>query len=146
MPTCFFTAFFTLISIVPSLVSCTAKSTERVPGKVTGMVSVQPDFAAKLKPTDVLFIIARNQQVGPPSAVKRVTHPRFPLKYSIGPEDAMIPGTPGFEKNAILTLTARISRTGNAMPAAGDLEGVYANNPTRAGEGGVDITIDRERQ
>lgn len=126
--------------------TCTPRSTESTPGKVTGLVKVSPELSAKLKPTDVLFIIARNQQVGPPTAVKRVTHPQFPLKYTIGPEDAMIPGTPGFEKNTILTLTARISRTGNAMPSTGDLEGVYANNPAQAGEGGVDITIDRERQ
>lgn len=125
--------------------SCTKKSTEAVPGKITGVISVSPELAAKLKPTDILYLIARGQQIGPPSAVKRFERPQFPLRYIIGPEDAMMPGLPGFESSGNLTIAARISRTGNAMPSPGDLEGVYLKNPAHPGEAGIDVLIDRER-
>jgi len=127
-------------------VSCTTKSSEKVPGKISGEIKVGADLAAKLKNTDVLYIIARSQQSGPPSAVKRIQHPSFPLKYVIGPEDAMVPGMAGgFGNGSNMTVTARISRTGNAMPSAGDLEGVFGGNPAHPGDNGVDIVIDRER-
>ncbi|MBI3544839.1 MAG: hypothetical protein HY075_16325 [Deltaproteobacteria bacterium] len=118
-----------------------------VPGKVAGTIDVSPALAAKLKPTDTLYVIARAQQVGPPSAVLRIEHPTFPLKYAIGAEHSMIPDMAKNDFNAggNLTLAARISRTGNALPAAGDLEGVFAKNPAHPGDGGIDITIDKER-
>lgn len=127
-------------------VSCTKKSTEAVAGKLTGELTIAPELAAKLKPdTDVLYIIVRREQVGPPAAVKRITKPQFPLKYVVGPEDSMMPGMSSFNGDP-LTVAARISRTGNAMPGAGDLEGVFKNNPAKPGDAGVDIVIDRERQ
>lgn len=73
-------------------------------------------------------------------------HPKFPLNYEIGAEDAMMPGmASGFETNANITMAARISRIGNATPAAGDLEGVYLKNPAKPGTSGIDIVIDRTR-
>lgn len=128
-------------------ISCTKKSTTATAGKVTGVITVSPELAAKIKPeTDVLYIIARNQQVGPPTAVKRIVNPQFPLTYVIGPEDAMMPGTQGFVDGENLTIAARISRTGNAMPSAGDLEGAYKSNPAHPGDGGIDVVIEKERQ
>lgn len=125
--------------------ACTPKSTEAIPGKVTGVIKVSPELEASLKSSDVLYIIARGYQSGPPSAVKRVVKPQFPLKYVIGPEDAMIPGTPGFESGGQLTMSARISRSGAATPTPGDLDGVYVKNPASAGDSGVDIVIDKIR-
>lgn len=128
------------------LLSCTKKSTDAIEGKVTGVVTIDAKLKDTLKPTDVLYIIARNQQFGPPTAVKRVTHPVFPLNYTIGSEDAMMPGTPGFQPGDTLTIAARISRRGDAKPSTGDLEGVYSNNPTKPGTGGVDIVISKARE
>ncbi len=125
---------------------CTPKSTQAVPGKVTGEIRVSEQLQSTLKQTDVLYIIARGFQSGPPSAVKRIAKPQFPLKYTIGPEDAMIPGTPGFESGGQLTMSARISRSGNASPSPGDLEGAYAKNPTTAGSAGIDILIEKIRE
>jgi cytochrome c-type biogenesis protein CcmH len=125
--------------------ACTPKQEAAATGKITGVITVDPTLASKLKPTDVLYIIARGQQTGPPAAVKRVTDPKFPLRYVIGPEDAMMPGVPGFEGGGRLTIAARLSRTGNAMPAAGDLEGVFTNNPAKPGDAGVDVVISKER-
>lgn len=138
--------FLSTILVSVLFVSCTKKSTESVAGKVSGVITISPELAAKLKPeTDVLYIIARNQQVGPPTAVKRIIKPQFPLQYVIGPEDAMMPGTQGFVAGENVTIAARISRTGNAMPSTGDLEGAFKNNPAHPGDGGVDVLIEKER-
>lgn len=136
-----------IVLVVLLLSACTSKSTEKVPGKITGEIKVGPGLAAQLKRTDVLYVIARAQQSGPPSAVKRIERPSFPLKYAIGPEDAMVPGMAGgFEGGSNLTVTARLSRSGNAMPASGDLEGTFKGNPAHPGDNGVDVVIDRVRQ
>lgn len=118
-------------------------------GKVEGVVTVAPALAKEVKDTDVLFIIARAQQAGPPSAVKRIANPKFPLKFVIGAEDAMMPGIPGFEDGTPLTLAARLSKTGDAMPARGDLEGVFPENPIKMKANDTvraDITISQVRQ
>ena len=138
------TLFFALLLTQSACFS--TSSTKSIPGKITGTIMVKGEFESTLKPTDVLYIIARNQQVGPPSAVKRIVHPKFPLTYEIGAEDAMMPGmSSGFENNSNITMAARISRLGGATPTAGDLEGVYAKNPAKPGDSGVDIVIDRIR-
>lgn len=141
-----FGLFVLAVLMAMASVSCTKKSTDAVEGKISGVVNVSPELASKLKDTDVLYIIVRSQQVGPPTAVKRFVNPKFPLQYVVGPEDSMMPGANGFASGDPLTVAARISRTGNAMPAAGDLEGIFKENPVKPGKGGVDITIDRERQ
>lgn len=125
--------------------SCTKTSTKSEPGKISGRITIDQQLVPSLKPTDTLFVIARTQQSGPPTAVKRIVNPTFPLEYTIGPEDSMMGGTAGFEPNTQLTLAARLSRTGDAMPASGDIEGVHKDNPVKIGSGGVDILIDRVR-
>ncbi|HRK01762.1 MAG TPA: hypothetical protein PLH57_03795 [Oligoflexia bacterium] len=124
---------------------CTKNKTTATPGKISGRIVIDQQLVPSLKPTDTLFIIARNQQSGPPTAVKRIVNPTFPLEYVIGPEDAMMGGTGGFEAGAQLTIAARLSRSGDAMPAAGDIEGVHKDNPALVGSGGVDVLIDRVR-
>jgi hypothetical protein len=46
-------------------------------------------------PAEVLFVFVRpvGATEGPPLAVRRIEGPSFPLSLSIGPSDAMIPGT-----------------------------------------------------
>lgn len=93
--------------------------------------------AAQSEPGNILYIIARSSGMGPPVAVKRIPNPAFPLVYSLGPEDSMVPGIP-FQ--GPFSIKARLSRTGDAMPKPGDLEGVYAQavNP---GTENVDIHL-----
>lgn len=128
-----------------TVTSCTKTKTQAVEGKLTGTIQVSKELESKLKKTDVLYIIARDQQIGPPSAVKRIAHPKFPLTFQIGPEDAMIPNASGFEPGSKLTVSARISRTGNAIGAPGDLEGIFIKNPVVVGSADVNITIDKVR-
>ena len=49
-------------------------------------------LAARVPSGAVLFLIARTGGGGPPTAVRRIADPSFPLEFSIGPEDRMLAG------------------------------------------------------
>jgi cytochrome c-type biogenesis protein CcmH len=104
---------------------------------VTGTVSLGPGVEGGSS-SGVLYVIAR-RGAGPPLAVKRIESPRFPVAYTLGPEDAMVPGRP---VEGSLEIVARLSRGGAAGPAKpGDLEGRAARNPVTPGAAGVDIVL-----
>lgn len=87
-----------------------------------------------------LYIIARNK-AGQIAAVRKQEHPSFPLAFTISAADAMIEGT-SFE--GPLSLTARLSRSGDAIPAQGDVEGVASG--VAIGASDVAIVLDSVRQ
>ena len=102
---------------LPQLAAQTAE-----PGAITGTLSLAPDLAGRVPEGGTLFIIARRGAGGgPPLAVRRIPSPRFPLEFSIGPENVMIPGVV-FEGDILLS--ARVDGDGNAMTRnPGDLQG-----------------------
>jgi hypothetical protein len=81
---------------------------------IRGRIELAPGLEGALPADGVLFVIARPQGVsgGPPLAVLRIPAPRFPLEFTIGPADVMIPSM-RFEGS--LSLTARLDADGNAM-------------------------------
>jgi len=88
----------------------------------------------------VLFIIARSSQGGPPLAVKRIASPRFPMEFTLGPDDMMSAGMP-FQ--GPLAVTVRLDGDGNAMSRTpGDLMGA-ASEPLEPGASGVVIVLDQ---
>lgn len=109
----------------------------RSTGSVTGTITVAPRLQAGA--TDVLYVIAKRGAAT--IAVRRVEKPRFPFAFEISAADAMTPGA-GFE--GPLDVIARISRSGDAIPAKGDIEGATRNVEVPAK--GVSITIDTVRQ
>jgi len=108
---------------------------------ISGVITIAPFLAGDVSPGDVLFIMAKRRGEGPPVAVKRIQGPSFPLAYTLGPGDVMIPGTP-FEGK--LYIVARLKKDGAAgPPRPGDLEGVYPGNPAMVGETHVHIDINQ---
>lgn len=88
---------------------------------ITGTINLAPALAGTAPSDAVLFVIARPQGArgGPPLAVLRIPSPSFPLPFSIGPENVMIPSM-RFEGN--ISLSARLDADGNAMTrGAGDI-------------------------
>jgi len=81
---------------------------------IRGRIELAPGLEGAQPADGVLFVIARAQGVsgGPPLAVLRIAAPRFPLEFTIGPEDVMIPSM-RFEGS--LSLTARLDADGNVM-------------------------------
>jgi hypothetical protein len=100
------------------------------------------ELAAELMPPDagVLFVIARPQgtQGGPPLAVLRIPDPEFPLEFSIGPENVMIPSL-RFE--GAISLSARLDADGNAMTRGNDDISSQVEAPLAPGATGVTLVL-----
>lgn len=85
-------------------------------------VELAPELASRVAPGAALFVLARDPAGGPaPVAVRRLPPQGFPLQIVLRDSDRMVPGT-ALSSLPALRLSARISQTGNAAPAAGDLE------------------------
>ncbi len=88
---------------------------------IAGVVDLAPELALARPDGGVLFVIARPQGVrgGPPLAVLRIPSPDFPLEFTIGPENVMIPS---MRFAGAISLSARLDEDGNAMTrGAGDI-------------------------
>lgn len=111
---------------------------------LTGRVSLAPVLAAKVSPGDTLFIFARAAE-GPriPLAILRRAAAELPMNFSLDDSMAMSPELK-LSKFAQVVVGARISRSGDAMPASGDLEGTTAVLSNSAQ--GVELVIDSVRQ
>jgi len=106
---------------------------------IRGTVSVADALAGKVPSGAVLFLIARSGAAGPPLAVLRVPEPRFPLEFSLGPENRMLETLPFAGE---LQLSARLDVDGNAMSRQpGDLEG-RAAGVVSPGATGVVVVLD----
>jgi hypothetical protein len=102
-----------------------------VEGKVLniqGTVSVSEGLKNKIPENATLFLFARNLDVkrGPPLAVQRIPEIKMPFKFSLGPQDIMIPGTPF---DGPMVLTGRIDSDGDARVGVGDIEGFVKVKP-----------------
>jgi cytochrome c-type biogenesis protein CcmH len=108
----------------------------RSAGAIAGTIALAPKL--KANPSDVLYVMAKKGAAT--LAVKRVDKPSFPLEFEISGGDAMMAG--GAFAGTV-DVVARLSRTGDAIPAKGDLEGVTRNVkvPSKA----VRLTIDTVR-
>jgi cytochrome c-type biogenesis protein CcmH len=104
-------------------------------------VSLDPQLAAQVKPDDTVFVFARAAQ-GPrmPLAIVRKQVRDLPLSVSLDDSLAMSPAMV-LSKFSEVSVGARISRSGNAMPQSGDLQG--SKSPVAVGKDQrVAITID----
>jgi cytochrome c-type biogenesis protein CcmH len=113
---------------------------ELAAGSVSGTVRLAPRLMSQRAPSDVLYIIARNHETNTVVAVRREEKVRFPHAFELSAKDAMVEGTPF---TGPFDLTARLSRTGDAIAGTGDVEGITPG--VAAGARGVSITLDRVR-
>jgi cytochrome c-type biogenesis protein CcmH len=108
---------------------------------VTGEVSIAGDLKGKVGPDDTLFIYARAVE-GPrmPLAILRLSAKELPKRFSL--DDSMgMGGGPKLSETPSVRIEARVSKSGNAMSSAGDLEG--SSKPVKPGARDVAILIDR---
>ena len=100
----------------------TSSAAARTKVVLTVMVKLDPKFAAKVQPGDTLFVFARVVDGPPmPLAVARLKASDLPAKITLTDAMAMTPAMT-LSKFAKVDVAARISKSGNAMPQAGDLE------------------------
>ena len=112
---------------------------------VRGTVTLSAALKAQVRPEDTVFIFARNAEAGPgaprmPLAIVRKQVKDLPAAFTLDDSLAMGPGM-GLSSAQQVVVGARISRSGQAMPQPGDLEGLSA--PVAVGSQGVVVEISR---
>lgn len=110
---------------------------------ISGTVSIAPSLAGKGSATDTLFVFARETSGPPmPVAIMRATKKDLPFTFRLDDSNSMMPSRT-LSSVAMVVIVARLSKSGQAMPQSGDLEGM--SQPVKPGTDGVTIVIDRER-
>jgi cytochrome c-type biogenesis protein CcmH len=106
---------------------------------VQARISLAPALAAKAAPEDTVFIFARALQGSKaPLAILRRQVKDLPLEVTLDDSTAMSPAL-RLSTQTQVVVGARISKSGNAMPQPGDLQGL---SPTVAvGARGVQLVI-----
>ena len=106
---------------------------------VSGRVSIAPEVAASASPDDVVFIFARPVQGSRmPVALMRKHVRDLPLDFSLDDSMAMV-AEQRLSKQSQVVVGARVSKRGDALPQAGDLQGF--TGPVRVGAGGLHLDI-----
>ena len=111
------------------------------PRAVQGTVTLSPGLKGKAAPDDVVFVFARAAEGPPmPLAVARTRVRDLPYSFRLDDSMAM---TPAMRLSAFprVVVGARVSKSGNATPQPGDLQGASAPVANDAGE--VRVVIDR---
>lgn len=111
---------------------------------ISGTVSLSDAMKGKAGPNDTLFVVARATDGSKlPLAIVRKQVKDLPLKFSLDDSMAMTPQMKlsNFDKVVVI---ARISKSGDAMPQPGDLQGMSAT--VKPGTSGVKISIDKAVQ
>jgi cytochrome c-type biogenesis protein CcmH len=111
-----------------------------VGGRVAGKVDLSPALKAKVAPTDTVFVFARAAE-GPrmPLAIVRKQVRDLPIEFALDDSMAMAPNMK-LSSFAEVVVGARVSRSGNATPQSGDLEGL--SRPVKVGATGIAVVID----
>ena len=106
---------------------------------VQARISLAPALAAKAAPEDTVFIFARALQGSKaPLAILRRQVKDLPLEVTLDDSTAMSPAL-RLSTQTQVVVGARVSKSGNAMPQPGDLQGL---SPTVAvGARGVQLVI-----
>jgi cytochrome c-type biogenesis protein CcmH len=109
--------------------------------EVTVNIRLAPALKDKLTREAPLFVFAREPGVpGPPLAVKRLTSSAIGTQVHLSAADSMVPGR-AISSGRRLAITARVSFSGQPLPAAGDLFGELTYDVGK--DGARDLVIDR---
>ena len=109
--------------------------------RITGRVEIAPALAARVPPDATLFVYARAAQGSRmPLAIVRRAARELPFEFALDDSMAMAPGATISSAREVV-VEARVSASGSATAASGDLSGVSA--AITPGTSGVRISIDR---
>lgn len=109
---------------------------------VSGLVELDPALRQKAAPDDTLFIFAHAVD-GPrlPLAVLRKKVSDLPVQFTLDDSMAMTPKA-SLSQFSQITVSARISKSGDPLPHSGDLEATRVSTVT--GASGLKLTIANE--
>jgi len=128
----------------PALDNLSTFAAAETTGKdLTGTVSISAKLKNTVGPNDVVFVFARAAAAGgQPLAVIRLDAGSLPASFKLDDSQAMTPGSALSSQDSV-DLVARISKSGNAAPSPGDLEG--SMKAVKVGSSGVKLVIDHVR-
>ena len=107
--------------------------------QVSGTVSLASELAKQAGPEDTLFVFARGPDgKGMPLAILRKKVKDLPLQFTLDDSTAMSPAAKISGVSSVV-VSARISKTGEAFPQAGDLSG--QTGPVNLGTGSLKVEI-----
>ncbi len=112
-------------------------------GRLAGVVTITPELAAKTAPDDTLFVYARATQGPPmPLAIQKLKVRDLPAKFTLDDSMSMAPGMT-LSRHPQVVVQARVSKSGEATPKSGDLEGSLG--PVKVGGTDLKVVIDKIR-
>jgi len=108
--------------------------------QITGSVSLSPELAAKASANDTVFVYARAVSGPPmPLAIVRARVKDLPMEFALDESMAMMPNM-SLAKFSEVVVGARVSKTGDAMPASGDMQTL--TGAVSVGTKGLTLVID----
>lgn len=125
----------TMISQPTSTVSPTSHT-------ISGTVTLRADLSGKASAAATLFVFARAVNGPPmPVAILRATKKDLPFVFQLDDSNSVMPARKLSQTEKVLVV-ARLSRSGDASPQVGDLQG--QSLPVKPGTSGLAIVIDSE--
>ncbi|QKK11209.1 MAG: hypothetical protein HND59_05960 [Pseudomonadota bacterium] len=113
--------------------------------KVVVAVELAAGLSAQAAPEDTVFVFARPDQGPPmPLAAVRLQVKDLPTTVTLDDTQAMM-AERKLSSQQQVTVSARVSKSGNAVAQTGDLQGSIAQVPVRSGEP-VKLIIDQRVQ
>ena len=97
------------------------QATDPVGPALSVTIELAPALADQVAAGDTLYVFARTLEGGLPVAVKRLPAEGFPLTVSLSDSDGLMPAQK-LSAQSRVRLMARVSRSGDAGAAPGDLE------------------------
>ncbi len=122
----------------------TVAASDSSSAQATVNISIAPALKSRLTGEAPLFVFAREPgNQGPPLAAKRLSSSAIGTQIHLSSADSMLPGRV-LAAGQRVSITARVSFSGQPMPAAGDLYGELTYEVGR--DGARDLVIDRVAQ
>ncbi|MBU3615972.1 c-type cytochrome biogenesis protein CcmI [Polynucleobacter sp. JS-Polo-80-F4] len=111
--------------------------------EISGKIEISADLKSKMKPGDIVMVIARKPGERMPVAVLKVPATDFPMSFTLNDALAMNPSAP-LSQLTEASIEVRVSKTGMAKPEAGDL--ISNAKIVKVGTKDLQLQIDQVRQ
>jgi len=110
---------------------------------ISGKIELSSALKSKVKPDDIVLVIARKPGERMPVAVLKVAAAAFPMSFTLNDTLAMNPSAPLSQLSEV-SVEVRISKTGMAKAEAGDL--ISSAKTIPVGATNVRLLVDQVRQ
>jgi cytochrome c-type biogenesis protein CcmH len=110
---------------------------------ISGKIELSADLKSKIKPGDIVMVIARKPGERMPVAVLKASATDFPMSFILNDSLAMNPSAP-LSQLSEASVEVRISKTGMAKPEVGDL--ISSVQTIKVGTTNVRLLVDQVRQ